>query len=72
MCTGETYKQVLKLTFMKGASLPDRVQLLNASLEGNVRRAIDIREGEVLYADAFKALVQAAVALNTQSTAKKP
>jgi hypothetical protein len=72
VCTGETYKQVVKLTFVKGASLPDPEQLFNSSLDGNARRAIDIREGELLDADAFKALVQAAVALNLQSAAKKP
>lgn len=64
ICTGETYKAVVKLTFAKGASLDDRAGLFNASLEGNVRRAIDIREGEDIDAEAFKALVLAAVALN--------
>ncbi|RFO98583.1 hypothetical protein DIC66_01470 [Rhodoferax lacus] len=72
VCTGETYKQVVKLTFTKGAALPDPARLFNVSLDGNARRAIDIREGEVLDADAFKALVQAAVALNLQAAAKKP
>jgi hypothetical protein len=64
ICTGETYKAVVKLTFAKGAALDDPARLFNSSLEGNVRRAIDIREGEVVDADALKALVQAAVALN--------
>ena len=64
ICTGETYKAVVKLTFAKGASLDDPAGLFNASLEGNVRRAIDIREGEDIDAEAFKALVLAAVALN--------
>ena len=70
LCTGETYKAVVKLTFAKGASLPDPAGLFNASLEGNVRRAIDIREGEAIDATAFRALIRAAVALN--STGKKP
>jgi hypothetical protein len=65
ICTGETYKAVVKLTFAKGASLDDPAGLFNSSLEGNVRRAIDIREGEELDADAFKDLVREAVALNT-------
>lgn len=69
ICTGESYKAVVKLTFHKGASLPDPARLFNASLEGNVRRAIDIHEGETIDATAFKALVRAAVALNT--TGKK-
>ena len=64
ICTGETYKQVVKLTFAKGASLEDPSGLFNSSLEGNTRRAIDIREGEEIDADAFKALIRAAVALN--------
>ena len=64
ICTGETYKQVVKLTFLKGASLADPAGLFNSSLEGNARRAIDIREGEALDATAFKALVRAAAALN--------
>jgi len=64
VCTGETYKQVVKLTFAHGASLPDPSGLFNASLEGNTRRAIDIREGETVSAGAFKALVKAAVARN--------
>jgi hypothetical protein len=65
ICTGETYKAVVKLTFAKGAALPDPAGLFNSSLEGNVRRAIDIREGEAIDEAALKALVQAAVALNT-------
>jgi hypothetical protein len=64
ICTGETYKSVVKLTFAKGASLDDPSGLFNASLEGNTRRAIDIPEGETLNADAFKALIRSAVALN--------
>ena len=64
ICTGETYKSVVKLTFMKGASLADPAGLFNASLEGNARRAIDIREGEAVDANAFKALIREAVALN--------
>ena len=65
ICTGESYKAVVKLTFAKGASLPDPAKLFNASLEGNTRRAIDIREGEQVDAKAFKALIKAAVDLNT-------
>lgn len=64
ICTGETYKAVVKLTFAKGASLKDPSKLFNASLDGNTRRAIDIREGEDLDEDAFKTLIRAAVALN--------
>ncbi len=64
LCTGETYRTVVKLTFAKGASLADPAGLFNSSLEGNVRRAIDIREGEAPDDAAFKALVQAAAALN--------
>ena len=64
ICTGETYKAVVKMTFAKGASLPDPTSLFNSSREGNTRRAIDIREGEALDATAFKALVRAAAALN--------
>jgi hypothetical protein len=67
ICTGETYKSVVKLTFAKGASLTDPSGLFNASLDGNVRRAIDIREGEALDEDAFTALIRAAVSLNTAS-----
>lgn len=65
ICTGETYKDKVKLTFFKGASLDDPAKLFNSSLEGNVRRAIDIGEGEEIDADAFKDLIRAAVALNT-------
>jgi hypothetical protein len=65
ICTGETYAGKVKLTFMKGASLPDPAGLFNASLDGNARRAIDIGKGEEVDADAFIALIQAAVALNT-------
>ncbi len=64
ICTGEVYKAVVKLTFAKGASLDDPAGLFNSSLEGNVRRAIDIREGEEVDAEAFKALIREAVALN--------
>ena len=67
ICTGEVYKQVVKLTFAGGASVPDPAKLFNASLEGNTRRAIDIREGEEPPAAAFKALVQAAVARNLKA-----
>ncbi|MBO9517516.1 MAG: DUF1801 domain-containing protein [Porphyrobacter sp.] len=69
LCTGEVYKGYVKLTFAKGAALDDPTGLFNASLEGNTRRAIDIREGDVIDAEAFKALVREAVALNVQ---KKP
>src|SRR3954454_19344397 len=64
LCTGETYKKVVKLTFPKGASLDDPKRLFNSSLEGNVRRAIDIAEGEAIDGEALKALIRAAVALN--------
>jgi hypothetical protein len=64
ICTGETYKSVVKLTFAKGASLKDPSGLFNSSLEGNVRRAIDIHEGDEIDEDAFKTLVRAAAALN--------
>jgi hypothetical protein len=67
ICTGETYKSVVKLTFAKGASLKDPSGLFNASLEGNVRRAIDIREGDEVDDDAFKTLIRAAVTLNRSS-----
>jgi hypothetical protein len=69
ICTGESYRQVVKLTFAKGASLADPAGLFNSSLDGNVRRAIDIHEGEEIDAAAFRALVRAAIALNG---AKKP
>lgn len=71
VCTGETYKQVVKFTFARGASLPDPKKLFNASLEGGTRRAIDIREGESLNAAAFKKLIQAAVAANAAARAKR-
>ncbi len=64
ICTGETYKSVVKLTFAKGAALKDPSGLFNSSLDGNVRRAIDLREGGEIDADAFKALIREAVALN--------
>ena len=64
ICTGETYKEVVKLTFFKGASLPDPKKLFNSSLEGKTRRAIDIREGEKINEAAFKQLIKAAVAAN--------
>jgi hypothetical protein len=72
ICTGETYKSTVKLTFAKGAALDDPKKLFNSSLEGNVRRAIDIREGEKVDAAAFKALVRAAVALNQTGGKAKP
>lgn len=72
ICTGESYKAVVKLTFAKGASLKDPMKLFNASLEGNMRRAIDIKEGEKIDANAFKALIRAAVELNTSSKKPKP
>lgn len=65
ICTGETYTNVVKLTFAKGASLNDPSRLFNSSLEGNTRRAIDVREGEKIDEQAFKTLIRAAVALNT-------
>jgi len=65
ICTGESYKDKVKLTFAKGASLKDPAKLFNSSLEGNTRRAIDIQEGEEIDPDAFKELIRAAVALNT-------
>jgi hypothetical protein len=71
LCTGETYKAVVKLTFAKGAALPDPAGLFNSSLEGNTRRAIDIAEGVVLDAEAFKALVRAAAALNQAKPPKR-
>jgi hypothetical protein len=72
ICTGETYKSVVKLTFAKGASLKDPAKLYNSSLEGNTRRAIDIHEGEKVDAGAFKALIRAAVALNTSGGKVRP
>jgi hypothetical protein len=70
LCTGESYKDKVKLTFHKGASLPDPQHLFNASLDGNARRAIDIHEGEVVDAAAFKALIRQAIALNSAGKAK--
>lgn len=72
LCTGETYKSVVKLTFAKGASLKDPAKLFNSSLEGNTRRAIDIHEGEKIDAAAFKTLIRAAVALNTSGGKARP
>ena len=72
ICTGETYKAVVKMTFAKGASLQDPSGLFNSSLEGNTRRAIDFHEGDRIDEKALKALIRAAVALNTSSTAKRP
>lgn len=69
ICTGETYKEVVKLTFARGASLPDPQKLFNSSLEGNMRRAIDIREGEKLNEAAFKELIRSAVAANSAARA---
>ncbi len=71
VCTGETYKSVVKLTFAKGASLPDPSGLFNSSLQGNTRRAIDIHEGEKVDARAFKALIKAAVAWNSLAKKKR-
>jgi len=67
LCTGETYKSAVKVTFAKGASLKDPSGLFNASLDGNTRRAVDLYEGDAIDADAFKALVRAAAALNKSS-----
>ncbi|PIT03200.1 hypothetical protein TSA1_22400 [Bradyrhizobium nitroreducens] len=72
ICTGETYKEVVKLTFAKGAALDDPAGLFNSSLDGNVRRAIDIREGEKINEKALKALIRAAVELNASKVKKKP
>ena len=71
LCTGESYKAVVKLTFLKGASLADPSTLFNSSLDGNARRAIDIREGEQVDAEAFKALIRAAAALNAAAKPKR-
>jgi hypothetical protein len=71
ICTGETYKNVVKMTFARGASLKDPSHLFNSSLEGNVRRAIDVREGEMLDEKAFKALVREAAALNSASVRRR-
>lgn len=71
ICTGEVYKAAVKLTFAKGAALDDPSKLFNSSLEGNVRRAIDFREGDTIDEKAFKALIRAAVTLNTAAPAKR-
>jgi hypothetical protein len=71
VCTGESYKQVVKLTFAKGASLPDPKKLFNSSLDGNVRRAIDIHEGEKINEAAFKQLVRAAIEANSAAVAAR-
>jgi hypothetical protein len=71
ICTGETYKAVVKLTFARGAALDDPARLFNSSLEGNVRRAVDFHEGEAIDEEALKALIRAAVTLNASSAAKK-
>ncbi|MDX3925330.1 MAG: DUF1801 domain-containing protein [Shinella sp.] len=72
ICTGETYKNVVKMTFAKGASLEDPAGLFNSSLEGNVRRAIDVHEGEKIDEEALKALIRAAVELNISARAARP
>jgi len=72
ICTGETYKNVVKMTYAKGAALADPSDLFNSSLEGNTRRAIDIHEGDTIDEEALKALIRAAVALNTSSAARRP
>lgn len=72
ICTGETYKSTVKLTFAKGASLDDPSRLFNASLDGNTRRAIDLHEGAALDEQAFKTLIQAAAALNSAKPVKRP
>ena len=72
ICTGESYKSIVKLTFAKGASLKDPAKLFNSSLDGNTRRAIDIHEGEEVDAGAFKALIRAAAALNTSAGKARP
>ena len=71
VCTGESYKQVVKLTFARGASIEDPEKLFNSSLEGNARRAIDLREGEKINEGAFKQLIRAAVAANAASHAQR-
>jgi hypothetical protein len=71
ICTGETYKQVVKMTFPKGASLPDPAGLFNSSLEGNARRAIDIREGEEINEPALQGLIREAIALNLKGAKRK-
>lgn len=72
ICTGETYKSVVKMTFAKGASLNDPSGIFNSSLEGNTRRAIDLHEGEKINEKALKALIRAAIALNTSAGTKRP
>ena len=72
ICTGESYKKIVKLTFARGASLEDPTGLFNSSLDGNVRRAIDIHEGEIIDESSFKALVREAVAFNASAKAKSP
>ena len=72
ICTGETYRNAVKTTFAKGASLEDPSSLFNSSLEGNTRRAIDVHEGDKIDEKALKALIRAAVALNTSSAVKRP
>jgi hypothetical protein len=71
ICTGETHKQVVKLTFARGASIKDPKKLFNSSLEGNVRRAIDLREGETINEDGFRHLIRAAVAANSAARAQR-
>jgi hypothetical protein len=71
ICTGESYKSIVKLTFLKGASLTDPAKLFNSSLDGNARRAIDIHEGEEIEANAFRALIREAVELNTSNAKAK-
>jgi hypothetical protein len=71
ICTGETYKNVVKLTFARGASISDPARLFNSSLEGNTRRAIDVHDGDQIDEEAFKNLIRAAVALNTASARRK-
>src|SRR4051794_41306597 len=72
ICTGESYKSIVKLTFAKGAQLKDPKQLFNSSLEGNVRRAIDLHEGEQIDEAAFQALIREAIALNESAAKRKP
>ena len=72
VCTGESYKQVVKLTFFRGASIKDPKKLFNSSLEGNTRRAIDLREGETINEAAFKQLIRAAVAANSAARTQRP
>jgi len=71
VCTGESYQQVVKLTFYRGASIKDPKKLFNSSLEGNTRRAIDLREGEKINEAAFKQLIRAAVAANSRASAQR-